>query len=76
MPNGNVSIFQHVYPELKYALSDMVPLATVCSFDFGLAVGSGSMARTLKSSSTVPRPSRVTPPMARQGQARQCTSWA
>lgn len=48
MPNGNVSIFQHVYPELKYALSDMVPLATVCSFDFGLAVGSGSMARTLK----------------------------
>ncbi len=48
MPNGNVSIFQHVYPKLKYKLSDMVPLATVCSFDFGLAVGSGSTAKTLK----------------------------
>ena len=48
MPNGNLSIFAHVYPRLKYSLGDLAPLATVCSFDFGLAVGPGSAARTLK----------------------------
>jgi tripartite-type tricarboxylate transporter receptor subunit TctC len=48
MPGGNVSIFQHVYPRLKYRLEDLVPLASVCSFNFALAVGPGTPARTLK----------------------------
>jgi tripartite-type tricarboxylate transporter receptor subunit TctC len=48
MPGGNVSIFQHVYPKLKYRLDDLAPLASVCSFSFGLAVGPGAPVKTLK----------------------------
>lgn len=48
MPSGNVSIFQHVYPKLRYKLEDLAPLTTVCSFDFALGVGPGAPARTLK----------------------------
>ncbi len=48
MPTGNVSIFQHVYPNLKYNLRDLAPVATVCSFSFGLAVGPAVPARNLK----------------------------
>lgn len=48
MPGGNITIFQHVYPQLKYKLADLVPLASVCAFTFGLAVGPASPARNLK----------------------------
>jgi tripartite-type tricarboxylate transporter receptor subunit TctC len=47
MPGGNVSIYQHVYPNLKYSLADLAPVATVCSFNFGLAIGPGTPAKTL-----------------------------
>lgn len=47
MPGGNVSIFTHLYSKLNYKLEDLAPLATVCSFEYGLAVGAGTPARTL-----------------------------
>ena len=49
MPGGNATIFPHVYPNLKYdPLKDMVALASVCEFSFGLGVGPGTPARTLQ----------------------------
>lgn len=48
MPTGNATIFPHVYPKLRYGLNDLAPLAGVCSFQFGLAVGPGTPARSLK----------------------------
>lgn len=48
MPGGNATIFPHVYPKLRYTLSDLAPLAGVCSFQFGLGVGPGTPARNLK----------------------------
>lgn len=47
LPSGNVTIFPHVFSKLKYKLDDLAPLASVCSFDFGFAVGPGTPARTL-----------------------------
>jgi tripartite-type tricarboxylate transporter receptor subunit TctC len=46
MPGGNISLYSHVYPNLKYSLADLAPLATLCSFSFGLAVGPGTPAKT------------------------------
>lgn len=46
MPSGNVSLYAHVYPNLKYSLADLAPLATLCAFHFGLAVGPGTPAKT------------------------------
>lgn len=48
MPGGNVTIFPHVYPKLRYAMSDLAPLTGVCSFQFGLGVGPGTPAKTLR----------------------------
>jgi tripartite-type tricarboxylate transporter receptor subunit TctC len=48
MPGGNISIFPHVYPKIRYGINDLVPLAGVCSFTFGLAVGPGTPAKTLR----------------------------
>jgi tripartite-type tricarboxylate transporter receptor subunit TctC len=48
MPGGNATIFPHVYPKLRYALSDLAPLTGVCSFQFGLAVGPATPAKNLK----------------------------
>ena len=48
MPGGNATIFPHVYPKLRYSMSDLAPLAGVCSFTFGLGVGPGTPAKTLK----------------------------
>ena len=48
MPGGNASIFPHVYPKMRYGTEDLAPLAGVCSFPFGLAVGPGTPAKTLK----------------------------
>ena len=47
MPGGNVSLYSHVYPNLRYKLADLAPIATLCSFDFGLALGPGTPAKTL-----------------------------
>ncbi|MEN9775856.1 MAG: hypothetical protein RL322_2926 [Pseudomonadota bacterium] len=48
MPGGNLSIYTHVYPNLKYKLDDLAPVATVCAFNFALALGPGTPARTLQ----------------------------
>jgi tripartite-type tricarboxylate transporter receptor subunit TctC len=48
MPGGNATIFPHVYPKLRYSMSDLAPLASVCSFQFGLAVGPGAPVKSLK----------------------------
>jgi tripartite-type tricarboxylate transporter receptor subunit TctC len=48
MPGGNASIFPHIYPKLRYKVSDLAPVAGICSFQFALAVGPGSPAKTLK----------------------------
>ena len=48
MPGGNATIFPHVYPNLRYSMADLKPLASVCSFVFGLGVGPGTPAKTLK----------------------------
>ena len=48
MPGGNATIFPHVYPKLRYAMGDLAPLASVCSFQFALGVGPGTPAKTLK----------------------------
>jgi len=47
MPGGNVSIFTHVYPALKYKPADLAPIASVCAFNFAFATGPGTPARTL-----------------------------
>ena len=48
MPGGNATIFPHVYPKLRYGMSDLAPIAGICSFQFGLAVGSATPAKNLK----------------------------
>jgi tripartite-type tricarboxylate transporter receptor subunit TctC len=49
MPGGNATIFPHVYPRLKVdPLKDLVPVAAACEFTFGLGVGPGTPAKTLK----------------------------
>jgi tripartite-type tricarboxylate transporter receptor subunit TctC len=48
MPGGNVTIFPYVYPNLRYGMADLKPLAGVCAFTFGLGVGPGTPAKTLK----------------------------
>ena len=48
-PGGNLTIYPHIYSKLRYdALKDFVPLATACEFQFGLATGPGTPAKTLK----------------------------
>lgn len=49
MPGGNATIFPYVYPKLKYdPFRDLMPLAAACQFQFGLGVGPGTPAKTLK----------------------------
>jgi tripartite-type tricarboxylate transporter receptor subunit TctC len=49
MPGGNATIFPHVYARMKVdPLKDLVPLAAACEFTFGLGVGPGTPAKTLK----------------------------
>ncbi len=49
MPGGNATIFPHVYARLKVdPMKDLVPLAAACEFTFGLGVGPGTPAKTLK----------------------------
>ncbi len=47
-PGGNLTIYPHIYPKLRYdAAKDLVPLATACEFQFAIAAGPGTPARTL-----------------------------
>lgn len=46
-PSGNLTLYPHVYQNLRYALKDFEPVGTACEMDFGIAVGSASPARTL-----------------------------
>lgn len=40
LPAGTLTIYPHIYSSFKYdALKDMVPVATACEFQFGMAVG-------------------------------------
>lgn len=48
MPSGNITIFQHVYPALKYRIGDLASLASVCSFTFGFAAGPACPARNVR----------------------------
>ena len=49
MPGGNATIFPHVYARLKVdPLKDLMPVAAACEFTFGLGVGPGTPAKTLK----------------------------
>jgi tripartite-type tricarboxylate transporter receptor subunit TctC len=49
MPGGNATIFPHVYAKLKVdPIKDLVPVAAACEFTFGLGVGPGTPAKTLK----------------------------
>jgi tripartite-type tricarboxylate transporter receptor subunit TctC len=48
-PLGNLTIYPHIYRSLRYdPLKDFVPVASAAAMSFGIAVGSGSPAKTLK----------------------------
>lgn len=47
MPGGNLTIYPHIYPKLRYRMADFALLATACEFEFALAVGPGTPAKTL-----------------------------
>lgn len=47
-PSTNLTLFPHLYSDIKYTPADFAPLGTACSFDFGIAVGAASPARTLQ----------------------------
>lgn len=48
MPGGNYALFPHVYPQLRYKPDDLAPIAGVCAFGFGLAVGPGAPVADLQ----------------------------
>ncbi|TDM06085.1 MAG: ABC transporter substrate-binding protein [Ideonella sp. MAG2] len=47
MPGGNLTIYPHIYPKLRYRLSDFALLGTATEFEFALAVGPGAPVKTL-----------------------------
>lgn len=47
-PSTNLTLFPHLYKDLRYTTSDFTPLGTASQFNFGLAVGANSPARTLQ----------------------------
>jgi tripartite-type tricarboxylate transporter receptor subunit TctC len=47
VPGGNLTIYPHIYTKLRYKMTDFAPLATACEFEFALAVGPGTPAKTL-----------------------------
>lgn len=48
-PGGNLTIYPHIYANLRYdAARDLAPLASACEFQFAIAAGPGTPARTLK----------------------------
>ena len=47
VPGGNLTIYPHIYPKLRYRMADFALLATACEFEFALAVGPGAPVKTL-----------------------------
>ncbi|MDC6165487.1 tripartite tricarboxylate transporter substrate-binding protein [Achromobacter xylosoxidans] len=47
-PSTNLTLYPHLYKDLRYTTSDFTPLGTASQFDFALAVGSNSPAKTLQ----------------------------
>lgn len=47
-PSTNLTLYPHIYTNLRYEIKSFAAIGTACEFDFGLAVGPGSRATTLK----------------------------
>ena len=47
-PSTNLTLYPHLYSDLRYSLADFTPLGTASEFDFGFAVGANSPATTLQ----------------------------
>ncbi|MBT2326961.1 ABC transporter substrate-binding protein [Variovorax paradoxus] len=47
-PSTNLTLYPHVYTNLRYEIKSFAAIGTACEFDFGLAVGASSTAKTLK----------------------------
>ncbi len=46
-PSTNLTLYPHLYKDLRYTTADFTPLGTASEFDFAFAVGANSPARTL-----------------------------
>ncbi|NYT36486.1 ABC transporter substrate-binding protein [Allopusillimonas soli] len=46
-PDGNLTLYPHIYRNLRYQRVDLAPISTISEFDFGFAVGAQSPARAL-----------------------------
>lgn len=46
-PAGTLTIYPHIYSKLRYRMGDFAPLASACEFEFALAVGPATPAKTL-----------------------------
>jgi tripartite-type tricarboxylate transporter receptor subunit TctC len=47
-PSTNLTLYPHLYKDLRYTPADFTPLGTASQFDFGFAVGADSPAKTLQ----------------------------
>jgi len=47
-PSTNLTLYPHLYKDLRYTTADFTPLGTASEFDFAFAVGANSPARTLQ----------------------------
>lgn len=47
-PSTNLTLYPHLYKDLRYTMADFTPLGTASEFDFAFAVGANSPARTLQ----------------------------
>ncbi len=46
-PSTNLTLFPHIYKDLRYTVDTFAVYGTACEFDMGFAVGAASPARTL-----------------------------
>ncbi|SAI28733.1 putattive exported protein [Bordetella ansorpii] len=46
-PSTNLTLFPHIYKDLRYTVDEFAAYGTACEFDMGFAVGASSPARTL-----------------------------
>lgn len=47
-PSTNLTLYPHLYKDLRYTSADFQPLGTASQFDFAFAVGADSPAKTLQ----------------------------
>lgn len=48
VPHGPMTLFPHIYRSLRYnPVSDFAPIGRVCTFDFGLATGPATPAKSM-----------------------------